>query len=178
MLCDFCHEREAAIYMEKVCGDGTAKKINICMECALKRGISSDPKSIEASIGSLFKELAMATKRLQADNSRVCPVCGTAVAEFRRTGKVGCPECYAIFKADIRKYLERKGISGTYTGSLPERLSTVHSVLNDRMILQTKLEQAIAAEDYEKAAMYRDYLKSLENTAVSSGDDAASGDES
>ncbi|MBQ1833867.1 MAG: UvrB/UvrC motif-containing protein [Treponema sp.] len=176
MLCDFCHEREAAIYMEQVSGTGQKRKINMCMECALERGISSDPKSIEASIGGLFKELAMASKRLQADNSRVCPVCGTAVAEFKRTGKVGCPECYAIFKADIRRYLERKGICGTYSGSLPERLSTVHSVLNDRMILQNKLEQAIASEDYEKAAMYRDYLKALENTAVSSGEDFASGE--
>ncbi len=171
MLCDFCHEREAAIYMEQVSSTGQKRKINICMECAIQRGISNDPKSIESSIGSLFKELAMASKRLQIDNSRVCPVCGTAVAEFKRTGKVGCPECYAIFKNDIFKYLERRGITGKYTGSLPERLSTVHSVLNDRMILQNKLDKAIACEDYEKAAMYRDYLRALENTAVSSGED-------
>lgn len=176
MVCDFCHEREAAIYMEQVSSTGQKRKINMCMECAIKRGISNDPKSIEASIGGLFKELAMASKRLQADNSRVCPVCGTAVAEFKRTGKVGCPECYAIFKNDVKKYLERKGITGTYSGSLPERLSTVHSVLNDRMILQNKLDQAIATEDYEKAAMYRDYLRALENSAVSSGEDLIEGD--
>ena len=52
---------------------------------------------------------------------------------------------------------------------MPQRLSSVHSVLNDRMILQNKLDAAVASEDYEKAAMYRDYLKALENEAVADG---------
>ena len=168
MLCDFCHEREAAIYLEQVNSSG-CKRINICEECATKRGISNNPKSIEASINGLFREFA---QKFRPD-VRVCPVCGTAGTEIVRTGAVGCPECYAIYKADINKYLERRGIKGSYTGSLPERLSTVHSVLNDRMILQNKLDQAVASEDYEKAAMYRDYLKALEKSAVSSGEDSA-----
>jgi protein arginine kinase activator len=29
------------------------------------------------------------------------------------------------------------------------------------MTMQIKLEEAVAAEDYEKAALYRDYLKVL-----------------
>ena len=33
--------------------------------------------------------------------------------------------------------------------------------LLDRMTMQIKLEEAVAAEDYEKAALYRDYLKVL-----------------
>ena len=172
MLCDLCHEHQAAIFMEQTSSTGRKRKINLCIQCAVQRRISTDPRNIESSLGELFKELAANSKVVQAKNSRVCPVCGTAVAEVKRTGKVGCPECYAIFKTDIRKYLERRGITGNYTGSLPERLSTVHSVLNDRMVLQDKLEKAIATEDYEKAAMYRDYLKALEKSAVSSGGDS------
>lgn len=171
MLCDFCHENEAAIYLEQVSSDGQKRKVNLCMECAMKRGISNDPRSIESSIGNLFKELAIISKRIQADNSRVCPVCGMAVMDFKKSGRVGCPECYAIFKGDIKKHLERRGISGNYTGSMPERLSTVNSVLNDRTVLQDKLDRAVACEDYEKAAMYRDYLKALEKSTVASSDE-------
>ncbi len=166
MICDFCHERDAVIFLEQVNSNGQKRKINMCIECAMERGISSDPRSIEASIGDLFKELAVVTKRIVEENSRMCPVCGTSIGEIRKTGLAGCPECYSIFKADIRKFMEKRGISGTYSGTMPERLATVHSVLNDRIILQNKMEAAVAEENYEKAAMYRDYLKALENTAV------------
>ena len=58
MLCDFCHEREAVIYMEQITGGSQKRRINICVECAVERGINPDPKSIQASLGVLFKELA------------------------------------------------------------------------------------------------------------------------
>ena len=169
MLCDFCHEREAVIYLEQISGSGQKRKINMCVECAIRRGISPDPKSIESSIGDLFKELAGITKRMQAENSRMCPVCGMSVGEIRKTGSAGCPECYSIFKTDIRKYLTAKGVKGTYSGSMPARLASVHSVLNDRVILQNKLNAADADADYEKAAMYRDHLSALEKAPVADG---------
>lgn len=174
MICDFCHEREAVIFMEQVNGNGQKRKISICRECALAHGISPDPKSIESSIGDLFREINAFSRRIAAENSRMCPVCGMGIVELRKTGKAGCPECYAIFKEDIKNLLKKNGINGSYTGSMPERLSGVHSVLNDRIALQNKLNDAVASEDYEKAAMYRDYLHALEKSPVSGGDDMPS----
>lgn len=166
MVCDFCHEREAVIFLEQVSGDGSKRKICMCKECAIERGVSSDPKNIESSIGSLFSELAEITKRLKADAERLCPVCGTSVGKLRKTFLAGCPECYAIFKADVQKLLGSKNISGNYSGTMPARLASFKSVLNDRIILQNKLDMAVKNEDYEKAAMYRDYLRALEKNAV------------
>jgi protein arginine kinase activator len=37
--------------------------------------------------------------------------------------------------------------------------------------MKNKLNDAVASEDYEKAAMYRDYLHALEKSPVSGGDD-------
>lgn len=169
MICDFCHEREAVIFMEQMTGIGQRRKINICFDCAIERGISPDPKSIEGSIGNLFKELSEISKKVAEKENKVCPVCGTKLGEIKKIGKTGCPECYAIFKNDIRQYLEKNGIKNVFKGSMPARLSTIHSVLNDRVILQNKLNDAIEKEDYEKAAMYRDYIKALERQAVSDG---------
>lgn len=176
MVCDFCHEREAVIYMEQSSADGHRRKINMCLECAMERGISPDPKSIQASIGTLFKELADVSKKITEKDNKCCPVCGTFLSEIKKNGKLGCPECYAIFKNEIRKILEDNGIKEFFKGSMPARLSTVRSVLNDRMILQNKLRIAIEKEDYEKAAVYRDYLKALENNAVSGTDEKTDGD--
>ena len=54
---------------------------------------------------------------------------------------------------------------------MPQRLSTFRSVLTDRIMLQNKLNAAVEDENYEKAAMYRDYLKALEKKAVSGSDE-------
>ena len=143
----------------------------------MAHGISTDPKSIESSIGELFREINAFTRRIVAENSRMCPVCGTSIVELRKNLKAGCPECYAIFKDDIKGLFKKNGINGTYTGSMPERLSAVHSLLNDRIALQNKLNDALAQEDYEKAAMYRDYLHALEKSPVANGEDTDGGGE-
>ena len=49
-----------------------------------------------------------------------------------------------------------------YRGSLPRQLSQYRSLLEDRAELQNRLNESIANEDYEKAAVYRDRLKELE----------------
>ncbi len=171
MVCDFCHERESVIYLEQITVNGQKRRINLCMECAIERGISPDPKNIENSIGQLFRELSAKAKKLEQENSRMCPVCGTSLREIRKTAKTGCPECYAIFKNEIQQYLDGKGIHGEYTGTMPARLTTFHSVLTDRIALQNKMNEAIKNEDYEKAALYRDFLRALEKAPVAGGED-------
>lgn len=167
MECDFCHEREAVIFVEQVSTGGAKRKINMCMECAVAHGISPDPKNIEANIGDLFKELAESAKKIQIDNNRMCPVCGTSLSEIKKSSHTGCPECYAIFKEQITQFLESRGITGTYSGSMPARLASFRSVLNYRIMLQNKLNDAVQKEDYERAALYRDYLHALEKQPVS-----------
>ena len=78
MLCDFCHEQEAVIFLEQMNNNGQKRKINICMDCALERGITNDPASIEVSIGNLFKELSEISKKVLTENNKLCPVCGTS----------------------------------------------------------------------------------------------------
>ncbi len=58
--------------------------------------------------------------------------------------------------------LMSKKLPMPYQGSLPKRLKDYQSLLVDKMTIKIKLEEAVAAEDYEKAAFYRDYLKAME----------------
>jgi protein arginine kinase activator len=169
MLCDFCHKREAVFFIEQT-SRNSHKKINICMECAVKHGLSPDPQNIQRSIGSLFEEISKAETAANPEESRLCPVCGTSLASIRRTGKAGCPECWEIFKTELVSIMEERGIKGPYTGSMPRRIATFRSSLTDRVDIETKLEESIKNEDYEKAAVYRDYLRALERRSVSAGD--------
>jgi protein arginine kinase activator len=49
---------------------------------------------------------------------------------------------------------------------LPNQIANFTSSLNDRVALQEKLNKAIQEENYEKAAVYRDKLKMLENQSI------------
>lgn len=92
---------------------------------------------------------------------KVCSICGRTFDKIAKTQSIGCAECYYTFANEFRDTLTEYGIKGEYKGSLPKRLKGYRSTLVDRMTMQIKLEEAIAAEEYEKAALYRDYLKVL-----------------
>ncbi len=178
MLCDFCHKREAVFFIEQV-NKNSRKKLNICMECAVKRGISPDPHSIEKSIGHLFEEFTEKNKKqseLKSNFEKLCPVCGRKLKDMLSTGQIGCPECYSVFSSELEDLMDKKNIMGKYMGSMPQRLESFHSILTDRAALQSKLEKSIQEENYEKAAMYRDYLKALEKSPVSGTPDNIIGD--
>ena len=112
-----------------------------------------------------------ANKTAGQEDDRLCPVCGISVNEIKMTRKAGCPECYSIFKNEVGEVFKKIGVLPPYKGTLPKRLKNFRSVLTDRIVIQGKLEESLKREDYEKAAVYRDYLKALEKSPVSGGED-------
>ncbi len=172
MICDLCKKNEAAIFLEAV-GNGGKRKLNLCVNCAASRGISTkitapDVKNIE----SIFAELKELDKKKNEENFRLCPVCGRSLAEIKETGTAGCPECYESFNKEIAAEMKKNGVSGKYSGSMPKRLSCFRNSLTDRTDLQAKLEEAVKSENYEKAAVYRDFLRALEHGSVARGSES------
>ena len=92
---------------------------------------------------------------------KFCKVCGSTLDTIISTKQVGCAECYFTFQEEFVQSFKNLGISSCYKGALPKRIKGYRSKLIDRMTMQLKLEDAIASEEYEKAAFYRDYLKVL-----------------
>ncbi len=160
MMCDVCNVRDAMVMVQQV-SNGAKKEIHLCLQCAAQRGLSTSNGRIEMALAGLFDSIATVRR-----GERWCPVCGTGSGELSKSQRLGCPECYSIFGQELRKMLLDKGVSGVYTGSMPDRLANFRSVLVDRMQLKVKLEQSVAREEYEKAAMYRDRLKALDKCAV------------
>lgn len=160
MICDICGVRDAMVVVQQV-SNNVRKEVHLCLQCAAQRGLSTHNGKLEMSLAGLFDSISNNKK-----NQRHCPVCGTSSGELTKNQRLGCPECYNIFSEDLRHILEERGVGGTYTGSMPQRLANFKSVLVDRMQLKVKLEQSVAQEEYEKAAMYRDRLKALDKCAV------------
>ena len=170
MLCDLCREKEAAIFLEQR-GPSGLKKISLCADCAASRGISAPQvTSGKQNVAAVFQEVFEKKIRNSPDFKNLCPGCGTSLGDIKLTGKAGCPECYAVFSEEIKKSLFEHGIKGNYTGTLPLRVKDFRNALTDRADLQAKLEQAVREENYEKAAVYRDFLRALEKTSVFDGE--------
>ncbi len=165
MICDMCRKNEAMIYVEQTSRLGV-KKINLCQECAVTCGISPGSQEIDRQIDSLFEKMQQLRREQALKDDSACPVCGRLCSEFLATGKLGCPECYEIFKSEIENYFSKRKIAARYTGSMPRRLANFRSVLTDRAVIREKLDAAVKSEDYEKAAFYRDYLHAIEKKAV------------
>ena len=154
MMCDLCNERPADIFLEQRSGS-SCRKINLCAACASKKGIAAPAVSAEQkNLDSVFREIFEKKTKSSPDFKRLCPGCGKSLGEIKLSGFSGCPECYFVFSNEIKSLLNPNGIETT-----------------DRADLQRKLEEAVSKEDYEKAAVYRDFLRAIEKKSVVDGEE-------
>ena len=127
-------------------------------------------KSTENDI--IKKEFYAKKRASDPENKILCSACGRSLAIIRKTGIAGCPECYSTFSQEIHEMLRNFGVQQNYTGMLPRRLASFRNTLTDRMDIQLKLEESVRNEDYEKAAVYRDFLHALEKGSVADASDS------
>jgi protein arginine kinase activator len=95
--------------------------------------------------------------------SQPCSFCGLEFSEFRRTGRLGCPHCYVSFEQQIRNLLRRIHGGSEHMGKvyLPPDPSSA-DVQRRLGGLRRRLERAVSAEDFERAAEIRDQIRALE----------------
>lgn len=161
MLCQ-CGEREATIH-EVVIRNGRKSERHLCEVCAKLAGVD---------VGTSGAAVA----RAAVVQGPACETCGTSIAEFKHSGLLGCAACYRRFETQLAPLLERAHEGGTHhVGKFPHRLlaalaraGTSENVLGDpteraaRMgLLRQQLEEAVHAEQYERAAKIRDEMSRL-----------------
>lgn len=161
MKCELCKENDAVIHIQQIIGTET-KEIHLCEVCAHENGISSKSDKIELSLNELLNGLIDFSPRTKQQGR--CSTCGTRLKEFRKSGTVGCPECYSSFREEIVSFLEE--IAGTvqHKGKYPKKLQAYKALLVDKEILKKRLEEAVSNEDYETAAALRDRISYLESS--------------
>lgn len=161
MLCQ-CGEREATIH-EVVIRNGKKLERHLCEVCAKLAGM-------EVATG------VAAVARVSVVQGPVCETCGTTIAEFKHTGLLGCPACYRRFETQLGPLLERAHEGGTHhIGKFPKRIlasqkqsGNAESVLGSATeraarlgLLRQQLDEAVQAEQYERAAKIRDEMARL-----------------
>jgi protein arginine kinase activator len=88
-----------------------------------------------------------------------CPACGFTQSDFKKAGRLGCPECYETFAEPLKGLLKTMHKGTRHVGKMPEALRHGRDLSDRLKNLQKRLSQAIEAEDFEEAAILRDEIK-------------------
>ncbi len=95
--------------------------------------------------------------------AKKCPVCGHTYADFRRTGKIGCSECYNTFREPIAQTLRQIHTDTAHKGKIPSKSGEELKLKRRYESLKEELAAAVRNEDYEKAAKLHKQIREIEN---------------
>jgi protein arginine kinase activator len=165
MLCSICKDKEATVHLTQIAGD-KMQKVDLCEECAKTKGVN-DPTGF--SLADLLLGLGASQEIEQAGGGAglKCPICGFTQADFKKAGRLGCPECYRTFAEPLEGLLKTMHKGTRHVGKVPEALRQSRDVADRLKNLQKRIAKAIEEEDFEKAAVLRDEIKQLTSQAAS-----------
>ena len=159
MQCCVCKEKPATVHLTQIVGE-KMQKLDLCEDCAKAKGIN-DPTSF--AMADLMLGLG-ASQELDptAGAAQIkCPRCGFSQADFKKSGRLGCPDCYQTFAEGLAGLLKTMHKGTRHVGKTPEALRKSRETGDRFKQLQKKLTKAIATEDFEQAAQLRDEIKLL-----------------
>lgn len=164
-LCERCKKAQATFHLTNIDPEGGEKlERHLCERCSIEEGhvkISQPMPHIE--VLEHFIE-GMKSGKLSVENL-VCEECGLSYVEFRNQGPLGCPNDYDAFHAALAPLIQRTHDGADHhVGKTPRSLASGSSRVREQDIqrLRRQMEDAVAAEDYERAASLRDRIRGLE----------------
>lgn len=147
--CSICGS-PAAVQLVKIRRGRETEEIQVCHDCRMLIGLGPDTPNMPFDVGDFFIPLPD-----DLDASIVCPACGRPLHEIRLSGRVGCETCYFEFGSELQA-MKREEFSRVHSGSLPESLATLRTIIHAKSERRRKIAEALQREDYEEAARLRD----------------------
>ncbi|RIK64612.1 MAG: hypothetical protein DCC64_03295 [Planctomycetota bacterium] len=184
MICDCCKKNEAKVQVCDVEQNAVVQQFAICNDCmTLLKRLLFDPatpliptseavKQVQDMLSSKDKSLTpveapgkLTVSDRQPEAVPACPSCGMTLAEFKQRGRFGCAHDYEVFASHIDPLLERihDVTPPQHRGRLPqgEADESVTGKARELAALRNQLDDAVLAEDYERAAKLRDRIAAL-----------------
>lgn len=163
-LCERCKKAQATFHLTNIDRSGNKEERHLCDKCAAEEGHLNAVKP-NVDLNEILENFIAGSKASAGDLSNlVCEECGIGYVEFRNQGLLGCPHDYEVFKEQIGRLLQRTHAGATHhVGKSPKSLGLKTKPQRDIRRLKRKLDEAIAGEDYERAAELRDQIRELEN---------------
>lgn len=172
MRCDICGKSEATVHLTEIV-DNKISKLHLCEECARKKGTEMEE---HFGLSDLLAGLADFETHVtpKKEQKTKCPKCGMSYDDFKKTGRLGCGECYITFENNLVPLIKRIHGSTKHFGkgavlvskkppkAQPAKKKSDKPEGDELDGLKNRLQSAIKLEEFEEAARLRDKIKNLE----------------
>lgn len=166
-LCEECGVNEACYTISVMMG-GQITQRHLCADCMAKMNMNLAAGNIKHLLSAIMSAISGGVEEAAANavapaNDVICERCNTTLSQFTKSGKLGCPQCYKAFREQLTPMLQQIHGRVQHAGRKPldDEAAQRRRDVYDRLTRQ--LEQAVAVEDFETAAILRDQLKHLSN---------------
>ncbi len=159
MLCQRCKKNPAVVnYVEKV--NGNKFEYHLCAFCYADLYGELNQKTNTGVWAGLFS-VAMPRKK-------VCPVCRTTLADFERTGLLGCASCYDVFKEELIPSILRMQGKVEHIGKVGKNMDELglHRQLKS---LKEQLENALRVKNFKEADRINRQINAIKKTLHGGG---------
>jgi len=176
MKCEICNKNEATIHIQEITNLGK-KKVNLCSECAANHKLPNlDNGEIDLSdiLYKLSSEILHSDEHISElpfnvhddeqipFNNKQCTSCGWEGTDLKKTGRLGCAECYTVFSDMLENALKDMHRDTIHLGKRPKNNKSGKNEIFARLsVLRKELDECVETEEYEQAALIRDKINDL-----------------
>jgi len=172
MTCDICGKKKATVHLTEIV-DEQMSEMHLCEECARQKNTQMEQQFGLADLLAGLSDTSKPPASKEGEkNVLKCSRCGLLYEDFRKFGRLGCGECYTSFKEHLNGLLRKIHGSNKYMGKTPSKYQenqmaplsegTIAFLPSEDLLdLKKQLHSAVAAEDFEKAAVIRDKIKKI-----------------
>lgn len=169
MICQECNQRPATLHFTKIV-NGQKEEFHLCEKCAQEKGEYMMNYGSGFSINNLLASLFNIEPQIQQKQNPFekqeivqCENCSMTFPQFIKVGRFGCSHCYDTFKEQLIPIYKRFHSGNTaHSGKIPKRIGGAFSIKKNIEGLKKQLTELIEKEEFEKAAIIRDEIRSLD----------------
>lgn len=142
-ICQNCKKRPATKnFIESL--NGETVELHLCDACYQYKYGEFEQSALNAMFNGLFGYD-------RPVEQKICKACGMSLAEYERTGLLGCPSCYDVFKEELMPVIDRIHGNTRHVGKEGGDYTSEHELRLRLKELQTRLETALQRGDFAEA---------------------------
>lgn len=165
MICDNCGSGDAVVHLTQIVNNEMST-FHLCEKCAAEKGLETTPEPVNFPLTDFLAQMGetqTSCPEPSDSSATACSFCGLTFKDFRDTGRLGCPHCYTSFEGSLRGLLRRIHGGTQHMGKVYLPPDPSATEMEKRLeTLRRKLQRAVETEDFERAALIRDEIRSLE----------------
>lgn len=181
MLCELCKHNEAETVLHRTDENGEDEELYVCRKCFAAANGDSDggeegatvkikptiitpdgeppPEFIQNFLDAAVGLIEGVVKSEGRPEEPKCRVCGSTWKQIKDTRTLGCPDCWSQFAKEIKKEFLCGSYGPKHVGKIPEKTP---DGAPSRAFLEKELKDAVAKQNFRKAARIRKQLDELE----------------